>query len=279
MNATSFAPVQKKPTNSYAVNRFETYYNGPLASNIHWPKPCAYKGAVLSPVTYYRGQGQADYSVWQDNDSANVLTGMGADAEWLLIDGKSADKLGKFIYSDYRIHFNGDSTDSVGNYTTVIRDCNAFGRLLELSLAISVLPNQSPQFRTQPKVSWLMELGTVETYKLPVAYDPDQNAIGVEVYLEATPQYPDKYPPFLTYDNATQTLTFKPDTIWVRGRTYYFTVVVKEKASSAKTEYKATCKVLGKPTTDIKYYLRDLVQPDPLKPLQGKLFFDHSIDV
>ena len=62
---------------------------------------------------------------------------MGADAEWLLIDGKSADKLGKFTYSDYAIHFNGDSTDSVGNYTTVIRDCNAFGRLLELSLDIS----------------------------------------------------------------------------------------------------------------------------------------------
>ena len=69
---------------------------------------------------------------------------MGADAEFLLIDGKPADKLGRFIYSDYRIHFKGDTTDSVGNYTTIIRDCNAFGRLLELSLEIDVLPNAAP---------------------------------------------------------------------------------------------------------------------------------------
>ena len=123
-----------------------------------------------------------------------------------------------------------------------------------------------------------MELQDVATYKLPRTYDPDSNAIGIEVYLEPTASYPDKYPPFLTYDNATRTLTFKPDTIWVRGRTYYFTIVVKEKSSNAKTEYMATCKVLGKPTTDIKYYVRDLAQPDPLKPLQGKLFFDHSIN-
>ena len=33
----------------------------------------------------------------------------------------------------------------------------------------------------------------------------------------------------------------------------------------------------GEPATEIKYFIRDLAQPDPLKPLEGKLFFDHSI--
>ena len=55
--STTFVPIIKQATNSYAINKFETYYNGPLASNIHWPKPCAYKGTVLTPVTYFRGQG------------------------------------------------------------------------------------------------------------------------------------------------------------------------------------------------------------------------------
>ena len=206
--STTFVPIIKQATNSYAINRFETYYNGPLASNIHWPKPCAYKGTVLTPVTYFRGQGQEDYSVWQDNDSADVLAGMGADSEFLLINGKSADKLGRFIYSDYRIHFKGDTTDTVGNYTTIIRDCNAFGKLLELSLEIDVLPNAAPQFVKQPKVSWLMELMANETYQLPKAYDPDQNALGIDVYLKASSDFPDMYPPFLIFDNETNTLWF-----------------------------------------------------------------------
>ena len=180
---------------------------------------------------------------------------MGSDAQFLFLNGTSASKLGRFYYSDFRIHFKGDSTDTVGNYTTIIRDCNQFSRLLELSLDITVLPNAAPQFVSQPKVSWLMELQDVETYKLPRTYDPDKNAIGIEVYLEPTANYPDMYPTFLTYDNDTRTLTFKPETIWVRGRTYYFTIVVKERSSNAKTEYMATCKILGKPTTDIKYYV------------------------
>ena len=54
---------------------------------------------------------------------------------------------------------------------------------------------------------------------------------------------------------------------------------MKEKSSSAKTEYLATCKVLGEPATEIKYFIRDLAQLDPLKPLEGKLFFDHSIEM
>ena len=71
-------------------------------------------------------------------------------------------------------------------------------------------------------------MGDIVTYKLPEVYDPDSNSIE-EVYLDVNPSYRDHYPPFLTYNNATRTLTFEPDTIWVRGRTYYFDMVVKEK--------------------------------------------------
>ena len=63
-----------------------------------WPRPCAYKGAVLKPVAFYSGQGEKDYKVWQDNPSSDVLAGMGADADFLLLNGKSADKLGSFKF-------------------------------------------------------------------------------------------------------------------------------------------------------------------------------------
>ena len=144
--ATTFYPANKRPTNSYAVNKFENYYNGPLASNIHWPKPCAYKGAILSPVTYYRGQGPDDYALWQDNESADVLTAMRYGGSFQFINGTSAHKLGRYYTHDRIIHFEGEYTNNVGNFSTVIRDCDQFSNLLELSLDVNILPNQAPQF-------------------------------------------------------------------------------------------------------------------------------------
>ena len=53
-----------------------------------------------------------------------------------------------------------------------------------------------------------MELMANETYQLPKAYDPDQNALGIDVYLKASSDFPDMYPPFLIFDNETNTLWF-----------------------------------------------------------------------
>jgi len=36
------------------------------------------------------------------------------------------------------------------------------------------------------------------------------------------------FPPFLNYINDTMTLEFRPDSIWYKGNTYHFSIVVKQ---------------------------------------------------
>ena len=64
-------------------------------------------------------------------------------------------------------------------------------------------------------------------------------------------QQEDKYPEFLLFTNATNTIKFNPDSKKYAGRTYYFTIVVKEKNSdSVKYSFYATVRVTGNSTED-----------------------------
>ena len=48
------------------------------------------------------------------------------------------------------------------------------------------------------------------------------------------------------FENATNTITFKPDSQWAAGRTYYFIIVLKESNSeSVKYSYWCTVKITG----------------------------------
>jgi len=52
------------------------------------------------------------------------------------------------------------------------------------------------------------------------------------------------YPEFLFYNNETQTITLRPDSNIYGGKTYYFTIVIKEMNSdSVKYTYYATVNV------------------------------------
>jgi hypothetical protein len=56
----------------------------------------------------------------------------------------------------------------------------------------------------------------------------------------------DKFPPFLMYENSTQTITLMPNSSFVQGRTYYFAIITKEKNSDSVTyPYFCTIKVGG----------------------------------
>lgn len=56
----------------------------------------------------------------------------------------------------------------------------------------------------------------------------------------------EKYPSFLQYNNDTREITLAPDSKEFSGRTYYFTIVVKEKNSdSVKYSFYATVRVTG----------------------------------
>jgi len=97
----------------------------------------------------------------------------------------------------------------------------------------------------EPETSWTMAVGDVVSYKLPDVVDPEGND-EPEVYLNIMEGQEDKYPPFLMFDNATNTLIFKPTSKWVSGRQYYFTIVTKEKNSdTVKYSFYCTVKVTG----------------------------------
>ena len=109
-----------------------------------------------------------------------------------------------------------------------------------------------------------MKVGETVSYQLPQTYDPDDNSNPI-AYLDYTSGKEDSYPPFLTYRNATNTLTMSPDTIWFRGRTYYFTVVVKEyQSDTVMTVYTVTVQVEGEPTVDVVFDIRDFSQLNQL---------------
>ena len=170
----------------------------------------------------------------------------------------------------------------VGIQKTQIRDCDALGRLLELNLYIEVLSNTHPDFVTEPDTSFTMAVGDVISYKLPPVVDPDGNDIP-EVYIDKMDAQEEKYPPFLMFENATNTITLKPDSQWVQGRTYYYTIIVKETNSdSVKYSFYCTVKITGEPIekndtinyTDINYTINYIDDEG-----NGSIFFTNPIDM
>ena len=61
-----------------------------------WPRPCAYKGATLTPVQYYRGQGTTEYNVYQSSNAIEVLNQMDSDALLIMANGSSAAQLATY---------------------------------------------------------------------------------------------------------------------------------------------------------------------------------------
>lgn len=110
-----------------------------------------------------------------------------------------------------------------------------------MNLYVNVLSNNYPDFVTEPQTTWTMAVDDVVTYRLPQVVDPEGND-EPEVYVGEMDAQEDKYPPFLMFENATNTLIFKPASKWVSGRQYYFTIVVKE-TNSDSVQYSFYCTV------------------------------------
>lgn len=90
-----------------------------------------------------------------------------------------------------------------------------------------------------------MDVGDVLSYRIPQLVDPEGNDMP-ECYIDKMEGQEDKYPPFLMYENSTQTITLMPNSTQVQGRTYYFSIIVKEKHShSIVYPYFCTIKIGG----------------------------------
>ena len=134
---------------------------------------------------------------------------------------------------------------------TIIRSCDSLNRLLEMNLYIEVISNTYPDFVSEPETAFTVAVSDVYQYQLPEVVDPEGND-EPEVYVGILEQQEENYPPFLLFDSDTRTITLKPDSNNYAGRTYYFTIVVKEKNSdSVKYSFYATVRVES-----------DIVEPD-----------------
>lgn len=82
---------------------------------------------------------------------------------------------------------------------------------------VRVNSNGHPDFVTEVETSWKLAVNDTFDYKLPQLVDKEGNDVP-ELYIAP---YKDKlYPPFLSFNNITNTLSFRPDSIWYQGNTY-----------------------------------------------------------
>lgn len=66
-----------------------------------------------------------------------------------------------------------DNEEYVGVQRTIIRDCDAMARLLELNLYIDVQSNTHPDFTSEVQTTFQVKLGDTERYTLPPVTDSD----------------------------------------------------------------------------------------------------------
>jgi hypothetical protein len=211
----------------------------------------------------------------------SYVTSLMSNPQLLTMTGKSAS-LAKFDNKTNTIFIQTDKEEDVHMSQVILRDCNAFERLLELNLYIKVLSNTYPAPVSDIQTTFNLSNGDVLTYRIPKLVDPEGNDVP-EVYVGKMDAQEDKYPPFLMYENATQTVILRPNSTQVQGRTYYFAIVVKEKNSdSVKYPYFCTIKVDGEIVedtsgkinyTDISYNINWLYN------YKGSLKFNHPVNM
>lgn len=133
----------------------------------------------------------------------------------------------------------------VGTQRLVLRGCDSLNNLHEINYYINVSSNSAPEFDTDIQTQWNLNLNDNITYKLPAFSDPEGNDVG-EVYINAMENQ--DFPKFVKYVNSTQTIIMNPTSRLFNGRTYYFSVVLKEKNSDfMMNTYYMTIKMSGDP--------------------------------
>lgn len=183
-----------------------------------YPRMCASAsinmtgGNDAGGVQYYRGQYETAYQIGRESNASAVLGRMDSGVTWMFQNGTEAEGLiGRFDRNRETIWVKTESEDAIGTSRTLLRGCSRFGRLFEIYLYIEVLSNTYPDFVTEIETSWTLSVNEVFGYTLPALKDKEGNDEPV-VYIRAMDNQP--YPPFLSYNNYSQELTFRPDSVW-----------------------------------------------------------------
>lgn len=237
-------------------------------------------------VEYYRGQNEYAYIIGEKSKGSAAVNMMERSPQWMFQNGTSAvGLLGRYASETAQkngptIFIQTDSQEAEGTQRTILRGCSSFDKLAELYLYVKVLKNTYPDFKTEIETSWTLSVGQVFKYKLPELKDEEKND-DPELYINKMPDQ--EYPPFLAYENDTQTLIFTPHSIWYQGKTYYFRIVVKEKNSdSVSYPYYCTVKISGVKIDPEEYFNFTDIQfsMGPINRYgQGTVIWNHPVNL
>ena len=96
----------------------------------------------MTSVDYYRGQKALSYSISQNN-AMSYVTSLMSSPDLLNMNGKPTT-LARYDNKTNSIMIQTDKEEDVHMSQIMLRDCNAFERLLELNLYVKVLSNTYP---------------------------------------------------------------------------------------------------------------------------------------
>ena len=178
-----------------------------------------------------------------------IVSQMNKEQEYIFQNGSSCSAfawLGTAGTSNANyIYVKTDDESLVGTQRTIIRGCDVLSNLLELNFYVNVTSNSAPVFDTDVQTQWNLNVGDSIPYKLPTYHDPEGNDAS-DVYINSMENQ--QFPPFVTYDNTTKTIYMKPNSTLYQGRTYYFSIVLKERHSDFMMNvYYMTVKMSGDP--------------------------------
>jgi hypothetical protein len=131
----------------------------------------------------------------------SYVTSLMSSPDLLNMNGKPTT-LARYDNKTNSIMIQTDKEEDVHMSQIMLRDCNAFERLLELNLYVKVLSNTYPAPISDIQTTFTLDNGDVLTYRVPRLVDPEGNDVP-EVYVGKMDGQQDKYPPFLMYENAT----------------------------------------------------------------------------
>lgn len=211
-------------------------------------------------MDYFYGQHKKRYNFRNEPSyktrAVNVFAQMDAEKELVFQNGSTTERFawldgGTDLNSQTTIWVQTDEENLVGTQRTVLRGCDNMGKLLEINFYVNVTSNSAPEFTEDIQTQWNLNVGDTINYRLPPFKDPEGNDVG-EVYINTMENQ--EFPPFINFTlmNTTRpALIMTPNNLRYQGRTYYFSVVLKEKNSDTMMNvYYMTVKILGDPVDE-----------------------------
>ena len=141
-----------------------------LMSAILSPRPCAFRSASISPISYYRGSNPFTQYLKGTPMDTSLLSD---SAEVYFSDGGHADSLVTFDPKMMSLEVFTADEDMFGAHNMTIRECDALDRLIEVSFDVEVWSNTYPTPEFDIETSFNVGVGEVFLYKLPDLHDPE----------------------------------------------------------------------------------------------------------